>query len=111
MRKWLSAPAVALTIAAVPTVSAPAAASNVAFGEYLSGECTTCHQRSGESNGIPAIVGWPSDQFVAVLRSYKLKDRPNEIMQSIAARLGEVEMEALAAYFASLAPPQAGASK
>ena len=88
----------------------PACAADIAFGEYLAGECVTCHQRSGQSNGIPAIVGWPPDQFVAVLKSYKAKDRPNPVMQTIAARLGDAEMEALAAYFATLKLPAASSA-
>jgi cytochrome c len=80
----------------------PASASDVAFGEYLSGECTTCHRKDGQDKGIPAITGWPSDQFVAVLQSYKQKDRPNQIMQTISGRLSDQEMAALAAYYAQL---------
>lgn len=90
--------------------SAPATAADIAFGEYLAGECVTCHQKSGQSNGIPAIVGWPPDQFVAVLKSYKAKDRPNPVMQTIAARFGDAEMEALAAYFATLKQPAASSA-
>lgn len=77
-------------------------AADAAFGEYLSGECVTCHRIDGQDKGIPAIVGWPSDQFVAVLQSYKTKDRRNPVMQSIAAKLSDDEMAALAAYFESL---------
>ena len=79
-----------------------AAAADVAFGEYLSGECVTCHRKDGQDNGIPSIVGWPPEQFTAVLLSYKSKDRANLVMQTIAARLTEDEMQALAAYFESL---------
>ena len=38
------------------------------YGEFLSGECVTCHQPSGKAEGIPAIVGWPSDLFIHALR-------------------------------------------
>lgn len=79
-----------------------ASAGDAAFGEYLSGECVTCHRLDGQDQGIPAIVGWPSDQFVAVLQSYKTKDRRNPVMQNIAGRLSDEEMAALAAYFESL---------
>lgn len=78
------------------------AAADPAFGQYLSSECVTCHRADGADKGIPPIVGWPTDQFVAVLKSYKVKDRPNEIMQTVAARLSNEEMEALAAYYAKL---------
>jgi cytochrome c553 len=77
-------------------------AADVAFGEYLAGECATCHRKDGDAKGIPAIIGWPQDQFIAVMQSYKAKDRPNPIMQTIAGRLGDAELAALAAYYESL---------
>lgn len=79
-------------------------AGDVAFGQYLSNECTTCHRLDGTDKGIPSIIGWPSDQFIAVLKSYKAKERDNPVMQSVASSLGDPEMAALAAYFASLKP-------
>jgi cytochrome c553 len=76
-----------------------------AFGEYLSSECVTCHQLSGKVvGGVPAIIGWPEDQFVAVMLSYKNKDRPNAVMQTIAGKFSEEELAALAAYFSSVKP-------
>ena len=97
-----AAPALISMTAFLAVASGGAAAADVAFGEYLSGECVTCHRRDGQDNGIPAIVGWPADQFTAVLLSYKAKDRANQVMQTIAGRLSEDEMQALAAYFESL---------
>jgi cytochrome c len=86
------------------SASLPGQATDVAFGEYLAGECVTCHRKDGQDKGIPSIIGWPTDQFVAVLQSYKMKDRPNQVMQTITAGLGDPEMHALAAYYASLKP-------
>ena len=80
----------------------PSQAADPAFGQYLSSECVTCHRSDGADKGIPPIVGWPADQFVAVLKSYKVKDRPNEIMQTVAGKLNDAEIEALAAYYANL---------
>ena len=77
-------------------------AVDIAFGQYLSGECATCHRNDGQDKGIPSIVGWPIDQFVAVLNAYRLRDRPNQVMQTIAARLSEADMAALGAYYATL---------
>ncbi len=74
----------------------------VEYGEYLSGSCVTCHQLSGADNGIPAIVGWDAEAFVEVLLSYKTKERDNKAMQTIAIPLSKEEMEALAAYFATI---------
>jgi cytochrome c len=75
-----------------------------AYGEYLSGECTTCHQASGEDAGIPSITGWPEEAFVLTMHAYKSGDRIHPVMQMVAERLGNEEIAALAAYFGSLAP-------
>lgn len=84
----------------------PVSAGDVAYGEHLSGECATCHRRDGQEKGIPAIIGWPTDQFVAVLQSYKTKERTHELMRTIAGRLSDEEMAALAAFYATLKPPE-----
>ncbi len=74
-----------------------------AFGEYLSSLCVTCHQISGKATGgIPPIIAWPEDQFVAVMNSYRWKDRENQVMQTVTAQLTDDEIAALAAYFGSL---------
>lgn len=79
------------------------AAGDRALGEYLSTECVTCHRISGPPvAGIPAIRGWPEDQFAAVMSAYKSKQRENIVMQSIAGRLSVEDIEALAVYFGSL---------
>jgi cytochrome c553 len=79
------------------------AAGDRALGEYLSTECVTCHRVAGPPvAGIPAIRGWPADQFVAVMSAYKTKQRENIVMQSITGRLSQDDIEALAAYFGSL---------
>lgn len=92
-------------IAVVLTWSGPAASNDVAYGEHLSGECATCHRKDGQEKGIPAIIGWPVEQFVAVLKSYKAKERTHDLMRTIAGRLSDEEMAALAAYYATLKLP------
>lgn len=72
------------------------------YGEYLSAECTTCHQTSGNVDGIPSIVGLPDEVFVIAMHAYKDKVRPHPVMQMISGRLGNEEIAALAAYFATL---------
>lgn len=80
------------------------AAGDRALGQYLSAECTTCHQITGRVVGhIPQIVAWPEDQFIAVMKSYKDKHRENAIMQTIAGKLDDAEIAALAAFFGGLA--------
>lgn len=72
------------------------------LGEYLSAECVTCHQKSGAYKGIPPIVGWPDEVFIEIMNAYKAKERDNQVMQTIAVKLSDEEIAALAAYFGSL---------
>jgi cytochrome c553 len=100
-------PALALGMTVVASMAAVAQprSGDRALGEYLSSECVTCHQVSGrQTGGIPAIVGLPQDAFVALMDSYKRRERDNQVMQTMAGRLSEEEIAALAAYFGSLRP-------
>ncbi|WP_420402323.1 c-type cytochrome [Nisaea sp.] len=72
------------------------------YGEYLSGECLTCHQKSGASEGIPSITGWPKEDFVVAMHAYKREIRPHPVMRMIAGRLSDEEIAGLAAYFEGL---------
>ena len=72
------------------------------YGEYLASECMTCHQSSGEDNGIPGINAWPTEDFVIAMHAYKKKQRPHPVMQMMAGRLSDEEIAALAAYFKDL---------
>lgn len=72
------------------------------YGEYLSSECTTCHQTDGEDEGIPSIILWPEEDFVVAMHAYKKKIRPHPVMQMMAGRLSDEEIAALAAYFGKL---------
>ena len=74
------------------------------YGEYLAGECVTCHQVSGHADGIPSIVGVPKDYFVRALFEYKNNIRYNEVMKLRVANLTDEEIAALAAYFSGLQP-------
>jgi cytochrome c553 len=101
MRSVLATAALIVGLAALP---APLAAADKAFGEYLSSECVTCHQLTGQFDGIRPIVGWPEALFIEAMGEYRQKKRDNPIMQTIAARLSNEEVAALAAYFGSLQP-------
>jgi cytochrome c len=99
-RLRLAVPAATVVVASV----AWADDQKIALGEYLSSECVTCHRLSGQVDGIPSIVGWSPDQFLAVMHAYKFKARDNVTMQTITARLSDDELAALAAYFATIKP-------
>ncbi len=73
-----------------------------AYGEYLSSECSTCHQRDGNDDGIPSITNWPAEDFVVAMHAYKQKLRPHPVMQMMAGRLSDEEIAALAAYFGKI---------
>jgi cytochrome c len=73
-----------------------------AWGEYLAGECTTCHQIDGDAAGIPSITGWPPEDFVIAMHAYRNNIRQNPTMNMMASRLSDQEIAALAAYFATL---------
>ncbi|WP_332687123.1 c-type cytochrome [Bosea sp. (in: a-proteobacteria)] len=98
---WFSLAAATMAFAAGPA----SAAGDKALGEHLSSECTSCHQTSGRQvGGIPAIIGHPAGQFVALMVAYRDKQRGNHVMQTIAGRLTPEELQALAAYYESLKP-------
>ena len=84
------------------TPSCPSQAADLEYGAYLASECTTCHRADGETEGIPAIVGWDEQHFIDALKAYVSMKRDNPTMKTIAKRLTDEDMEALAAYFRSL---------
>lgn len=75
---------------------------DVEYGEYLSSECTACHQASGADDGIPSIVGWAEETFRYSMLDYRIKLREHPVMNMIAGRLTDEEIAALSAYFATL---------
>lgn len=87
-------------------MASPVSAGDPAYGEYLSAECVACHQKSGRDQGIPSIVGWDEISLVAVMLSYKQGGRENEVMRNVARSLDTEQIEALAAYFATVRPEQ-----
>jgi len=89
-------------MALLASAARPCVAADVALGEYLSGECTACHQLSGKAaGGIPAIVGMEQVSFIEALTAYKTGQRENPVMRNIAGRLTEDDIAALAAFFAA----------
>ena len=102
--QWRGIPAaLALFFASSQATSAQ---DKVAYGQYLSGECVTCHQLSGADKGIPSIVGWDVEPFAAVMNAYKNKELENKVMITIAGALSEDEIAALGAYFATIQPAE-----
>lgn len=71
---------------------------DVAYGEYLSSECTACHRGAGGED-IPSIAGLAPSVFIAGLSAYRTGEREHPVMNMVASRLGDEEIAALAAYF------------
>lgn len=75
---------------------------DIEYGQYLSGECVTCHQANETSGRIPSIIGLPKEIFIHAVYEYKTEVRKSSIMRTVAKRLSDEELVSLAAYFASL---------
>ena len=71
------------------------------YGEYLAGQCLTCHQNSSDE-GIPAINGAEALYIAKKLILYKNKELENEVMQLVAGALDKEQIASLAIYFNSL---------
>lgn len=71
------------------------------YGEYLSGQCVTCHHAAGEDQGIPAIIGLHADYLVKSMLDYKnaVQGRTNPAMVNIIKNLTDEELGSLAMYF------------
>jgi cytochrome c553 len=76
-----------------------------AYGQHLARECTSCHRLDGIDNGIPSIIGLAPDQFIATMKFYREGTRVNPVMVSVASSLSDEQLEALAAFFASVPKP------
>lgn len=99
-------PRLALTLACATMANGAAAQSpdqkRLRYGEHLSQECSTCHRRDGVDNGIPSILGMKVDDFVETFRFYQAGTRTNPAMVSVAQSLDDEQVQALAAFYASL---------
>jgi cytochrome c len=82
--------------------SAGAAQADPDFARHLASECVTCHIPTGAADGIPTIVGLPEDVFIGAFDQYRTGERDHALMNTIASRYEDDEVEALAAYFANL---------
>ena len=76
------------------------AKADIGYGEYLAGECVTCHRKSG--TGIPQINGIGAETFVTIMKAYRSKELDNKVMQMMAGRLDDEQITSLAAYFSLL---------
>jgi cytochrome c553 len=100
-RSWSACVAAALCAASTAALAAP----DIELGRYLSAECVTCHGATASVSTIPNIYGRPEQALVDAVKAYRDKTRANTVMQNVAGRLKDEEIEALAAYFATTRRP------
>ena len=89
--------------------TATSAAPDIELGRYLATQCVTCH-RPGAPNpagggAIPNIFGMAEPRFATLVKAYRAKQLPNQVMQNAVGNLKDDEIEALAAYFARTTRP------
>jgi len=90
----------AVGIAAVAAVTARAG-GDIELGRYLASECLTCHRARVGGAAIPDLTKIPRDRLVGLVQAYRGKRLANPVMQTIAGRLSDEDIEALALYFST----------
>ncbi|WP_092811067.1 c-type cytochrome [Roseivivax marinus] len=70
---------------------------DLGYGAYLASDCTSCHADAA-AEGIPRIRDLPTGTIVAALVDYRRGARQHQVMETIARRLGDEEIAALAAF-------------
>jgi cytochrome c553 len=110
------------TVLHVADAAHAADAARLRYGRHLAGECAACHGAGGKGTGdmgvrdmgagatIPALAGRPAGEIIALLADYTEGRKTNPVMVSVARSLDAEQSAAIAAYFASLAPPDAAAA-
>jgi cytochrome c553 len=103
VRIVLSTAAVTALLSVAPARSA--AKPDLELGRYLAAECMTCHRTATATSTIPNIFGLAENHLSDVMKAYREKKLPNPVMQSIAGRLTDEEIAALAHFFSITKKP------
>ena len=99
-----------VTILAIGGAGA-ADAADTAAGAALAEQCAGCHGPDGVSveDTIPNLAAQKAGYLEAQLEAFRAGERENELMNAIAAQLGDADIENLAAHFSSLPGAAPGA--
>jgi len=78
-------------------------------GKSAAAVCTGCHGESGitKTPGMPNLVGLDPKYFVAAINDYKIGQRKNELMKSMAVAISDANAKNMALYFALQKPAPA----
>lgn len=93
-----------LAAAALLAAAAPVRAQDAQAGRAKAAACTVCHGPLGISvtPDAPHLAGMPAIYFTAQLRAYRSGVRRHEVMAVMARALGDDDIAALAAWYASI---------
>ncbi len=72
------------------------------YGEYLSGDCMSCHSLYKSNKGLRKLAGWRKDVMINVIHAYKSGDGDNDTMLKIAASLDDEQINAIAVYLETI---------
>ena len=78
--------------------------ADISYGEYLAGECVTCHRQTDDTQGIPSILGLDREAFYFIINAYKTGEIEHPVMHMIAKRLDDEQIASLAIYYESIKP-------
>jgi cytochrome c553 len=93
--------ALSMVASLVVSVAERSFAADNGQGAQLAATCAACHRLDGRDRGIPPIIGLSEEQFVTVMRAFKLGERSGPIMRTVARSLSNEEIAILARYFAA----------
>jgi len=96
-------------LAAAAATIAPALAQDPGAGRTLAATCFTCHGTDGNSAGgvPPSLAGRASAELLQTMKDFQSGKRPATIMHQQARGYTDSQLEAIAAYFASVKPAPA----
>jgi len=78
---------------------------DIAYGEYLAGECASCHSATVVAgSNVPVIQGASANYLVRALLEYRTGVRDNTTMVNVTGALGDEEIAVLSHYLATQKP-------
>jgi cytochrome c len=78
---------------------------DIAYGEYLAGECASCHSAEVVAgSNVPVIQGVSANYLVRALLEYQSGVRENSTMKNVVVALGDEDIAGLAHYLATQIP-------
>jgi sulfide dehydrogenase cytochrome subunit len=91
---------VAVAVANLLLMIAPAEASDEEQGAELAATCAACHGPAGTAQGIPSLAGLDERRIIDAMAAYKTNERPDHIMHAVALSLSDDEIKRVARYLA-----------